>query len=192
MQEVKPKEADKPVKPAAKPKRTVFFPLQEVFTPLSTINLNKIEEITLEEKNSPTKSEDDEKFGTLDEILDKACSERAKGHVWQAIELYKKALERYRNDEYAPFVAIDLGNLYKENALYSKAIKIYEDALTLPPVRRNAEIKKEFATNLEYLRVVRDVLTRHRATSTPFDKLPKEILQEVDIEFHKVLNNFSG
>lgn len=224
LPEVKPEEADKPIEPEKEPeenfpleevfkplpevkpevpepkpepeepKHTEIFPLQEVFQPLSTLRLDKIEEITQEEKksepetqvNAEDESEAEDTFETLDDILDKAYSERAKGHVWQAIELYKTALERYRNDEYAPFVAIDLGNIYKEEALYSKAIKIYEDALNLPAVKRNEEIKKEFAANLEYLRVVRDVLLKYQAMSTPFGKLSKEILQEIDTEFNKI------
>ena len=121
--------------------------------------------------------------------MDKAYDARGKGHVWQAIELYRKALERYSADEYAPFVAIDLGNIYKENALYAKAIKIYEEALTLPAVKRNAETKKEFENNLEYLRTVRDILLKHHTLSTPFGKIPKEILQEIDTEFQKTQLN---
>ncbi|MBO4779734.1 MAG: hypothetical protein J5497_03760, partial [Selenomonadaceae bacterium] len=193
---VKPAEADKPVKPAAKPSgRAEFFPLQEVFTPLSMLKPEKIEELTREERIASSKVESaaenlsEEKFDTLDEILDRAYAERDKGHVWQAIELYRKALENYRNDEYAPFVAIDLGNIYKEQALYSKAIKIYEDALTLPAVQRNATIKKDFLNNLRYLRIVRDVLMRHRASATPFTKLPKNILQEIDAEFQRMQLN---
>ena len=117
--------------------------------------------------------------------MDKAYDARAKGHVWQAIENYKKALENYGSDEYAPFVAIDLGNIYKENALYSKAIKTYESALNLPAVKRNPATKKDFMNNLDYLRVVRDILLKHRASTTPFNKIPKEILQEIDAEFQK-------
>ena len=187
LAEVKPKEADKPVEPVER-ERTELVPLQEVFEPLSVINLEKMEELSLEEKNLPPEPEED--FGTLDDILDRAYNERAKGHVWQAIALYRKALEHYRKDEYAPFVAIDLGNIYKEQALYAKAVKVYEDALTLPAVKRNETVRKDFRNNLVYLRVVREVLLRHRATSTPFAKLSKEILQEIDTEFHKVLNNF--
>ncbi|MBQ3433984.1 MAG: tetratricopeptide repeat protein, partial [Selenomonadaceae bacterium] len=187
---VKPEEIDTNPKQPVKPKevkRTEFFPLQEVFQPLSTLKLDKLEESFKEEKpEDEPKSIDND---TLDDILDKAYNERDKGHVWQAIELYKKALERYRNDEYAPFVVIDLGNLYKEQALYSKAIKIYEEALMLPAVKRSASTKKEFANNLGYLRIVRDVLLKHHMLSTPFDKLPRETLQEVDTEFKKVQIN---
>ena len=190
---VKPEEVDMPTKQPVKPKevkRTEFFPLQEVFRPLSTLKLEKLEKL---EESAKEESPGDEPKSidndTLDEIVDKAYNERDKGHVWQAIDLYKKALERYRNDDYAPFVAIDLGNLYKEQALYSKAIKIYEEALMLPAVKRNASTKKDFANNLGYLRIVRDVLLKHHMLSTPFDKLSRETLQEVDTEFKKVQIN---
>lgn len=184
LPEVKPEEADQVIKLPDKTKPTEFFPLQEVFEPLSVLRLDKIEELTNDEKTSPHEIDSDsDEIDTLDDILDKAYNERTKGHVWQAIELYKKALERYRNDEYAPFVVIDLGNIYKEQALYSKAIKIYEDALTLSPVKRNSSIRKEFAANLVYLRVVHNVLLKHHALSTPFGQVSKEILQEIDSEF---------
>ena len=171
--------------------RTELFPLQEVFKPLSTLNLEKLEEITREEKNLPHEEETtpEEKIDTLDDLLDKAYAERDKGNIWQAIETYKKAMERYHNDEYAPFVAIDLGNIYKEQALYSNAIKVYEEALTLPAVERNSATKKEFAATLSYLRVVHKILVSKHALSTPFNKLSKEILQEIDTEFQKVQIN---
>ena len=170
--------------PAPEPKSSEVFPYEEVFKPLDAVKPDKLEKIQDEEQTSPHEKspELEEKIETLDDILDRAYAERSKGHVWQAIDFYRKALERYRNDEYAPFVAIDLGNVYKEEALYSKAIKIYEDALTLPAVERNASTQKEFVKNLEYLRAVRTVLLRHRALSTPFSKIPKELLREVDAE----------
>lgn len=179
LPEVKPEKVEPPP-----PKPEDLFPLQEVFSPLSTIKLDKLEKLPAEEPDQADEAAE-EILETLDDILDKAYNERARGHIWQAIEFYKKALERYRNDEYAPFVAIDLGNIYKEQALYSKAIKIYEEALTLPAVSRNPSIKKEFVTNLEYLRIVRDVLLKYHALSMPFAKLSQEILQEIDNEYQK-------
>ena len=186
LSKVQPEEIAPPVEKKPEPEKQ--FPLQKVFEPLSTLNLNKLEEITREEKNLPHEedSKPEERIDTLDDLLDKAYEERDKGHVWQAIATYKKALERYQSDEYAPFVAIDLCNIYKEQALYSEAIKVYEKALTLPAVKRNDSAKKEFQSTLRYLRLVREVLLKHRALSTPFSQLPKEILQEVDTEFKKV------
>ena len=180
LPEIKPIEADKPVKRFEKVKRAEFFPLQEVFEPLSLLNLDKL--------NLPAQdsSELEENLDTLDEILDKAYSERELGHIWQAVDLYNIALDRYRTDDYAPFIVIDLGNIFKEEALYSRAIKVYETALNLPAIKRNAEVKKEFVTNLEYLRVVRDILLKYGKMSTPYSKLTREILQEIDTEFQKV------
>ena len=127
---------------------------------------------------------------TLDDILDYAYSEKQQGHIWQAIAAYKKALEKYRNDGYAPFVAIDLGNIYKEQAFYTKAIKTYEDALELPAVRRNASTKAEFKKNLIYLKTVQSVLLRHKALSTPFSKISRAYLQEIEAEFQAMQLKF--
>ena len=129
---------------------------------------------------------------TLDEILDYAYLEKQEGHTWQAIAAYKKALEKYRNDEYAPFVAIDLGNIYKEQAFYTKAIKTYEDALELPAVRRNASTKAEFKKNLIYLKTVQSVLLRHKALSTPFSKISRAYLQEIETEFQTMQLKFEN
>ena len=182
---------EKILEPAPVVEERVYEPapvLEEKVSESAPVVEEKVSELAtvLEEKDSESALVVEEKISeseTLDNILDKAYDARAKGHVWQAIEYYRKALERYRTDEYAPFVAIDLGNLYKENALYAKAIKTYEEALTLPAVKRNAVTRKEFLKNLEYLRVVRDILLKHRALSTPFAKIPREILQEIDAEF---------
>jgi len=129
---------------------------------------------------------------TLDEILDYAYLEKTQGHTWQAIAAYKKALEKYKNDEYAPFVAIDLGNIYKEQAYYTKAIKTYEDALELPAVRRNASTKAEFKKNLIYLKTVQSVLLRHKALSTPFSKISRAYLQEIETEFQTAQLKFEN
>ncbi|MBR1396769.1 MAG: hypothetical protein IJ563_04470, partial [Selenomonadaceae bacterium] len=96
---------------------------------------------------------------------------------------YQRALERYKNDDYAPFIAIDLGNIYKEQAAYSKVIKTYEEALKLPVVLRNSDTYKEFSKNLAYLRVVQTVLIKHRALSTPFSKISAQYMREIDNEF---------
>ena len=174
-------------KPEPSPKPDEVFPYEEVFKPLDAVKPETLEKIQEDEHVTPHEPapEVEEKIETLDDILDRAYAERAKGHVWQAIDFYRRALERYRNDEYAPFIAIDLGNVFKEEALYSKAIKIYEEALTLPTVVRNAATRKEFIKNLEYLRAVRTILLRHRALSTPFSKIPKEMLREIDAEIRK-------
>ena len=130
-------------------------------------------------------------LGSLDDILDYAYAQRTSGDLEQAILAYQKALDRYRSDDYAPFIAIDLGNIYKEQAAYSKVIKTYEEALKLPVVMRNADTRKEFNKNLTYMRIVQSVLVRHRALTMPFSKIPKQYLQEVETEFKSLQLNHS-
>ena len=120
---------------------------------------------------------------TLDDILESAYSEKSQGRTWQAIAAYQKALEKYRNDDYAPFVAIDLGNVYKEQAMYAKAIKTFEEALELPAVKRNAKTTADFKKNIVYLRTVQSVLLRHQALTTPFSRISKIYLREIETEF---------
>lgn len=146
------------------------------------------EQIQAEEEipEQPEQIQAEEDTETLDDILDYAYSEKMNGHLWQAIEAYKKALDKYFDDEYAPFVAIDLGNIYKEQASYSKAISVYEMALSLPAVRRSADATREFKKNLAYLKIVQSVLLRHKAISTPFGKIPQAHLQEIENEFQKI------
>lgn len=120
---------------------------------------------------------------TLDDLLELAYSEKSQGHTWQAIAAYQKALEKYRNDDYAPFVAIDLGNVYKEQAMYAKAIKTFEEALELPAVKRSAKTTADFKKNIVYLRTVQSVLLRHQALTTPFSRISKVYLREIETEF---------
>ena len=131
--------------------------------------------------------EDDEKFDvnfdTLEELLDYAKAEKSKGNIAKAINAYKKALEEYREDDYAPFVAIDLSAIYREQAAYTKAIKVYEDALNLSAVKKNSAVMAEFKKKLAYIKTVQAILWKHRALTTPFSKIPKEYLREIELDF---------
>ena len=168
VEEVKPK-----VEKTAEGKVIKKFEPEKITKPVKAVEkkITEPEEIVLPDTNE-----------NLDSLLDSAYSE-SQGHVWQAIGIYKKALEKYRADEYAPFVAIDLGNIYKEQAMYAKAIKIYEDSLELPAVKRNFSTLANFKKNIIYLKSVQSVLLRHQALSTPFSKISKVYLQEIESEF---------
>ena len=125
-------------------------------------------------------------LNSLDEILEFAYSQKNANNFKLAIFAYQKALERYRADDYAPFIAIDLSSIYKEQAAYTKAIKVCEDALTLPAVVRNGSARNDFSHDLAYLRTVQAVLARHRVLSTPFSKIPRQLMSEIDADFKKL------
>ena len=128
----------------------------------------------------------DLEFDTLEELLDYAKSEKSKGNIEMAIGAYQKALDEYRSDDYAPFVAIDLSAIYREQAAYTKAIKVYEDALNLPAVKKNSAVTAEFQKKLAYIKTVQAILFKHSALTTPFSKIPKEYLREIEFDFKKI------
>ena len=119
------------------------------------------------------------KTETLQELVAYAKSENDAGNVTAAVDAYQKILEDYPDDDYAPFVVIELSAIYREQAAYIKAIKVYEEGLNLTAVKKNSAVKEEFLKNLDYIKAVQSVLLRHRALSTPFSQIPEEYLQEI-------------
>ena len=122
-------------------------------------------------------------LGSLDDILDYAYEQRSKGNIEEAIRANQMALERYAEDDYAPYIAIELGNIYKERAEYDSAIEVYEKALDIPPVTGDEGTCQEFEKNLSYLRSVRQVLSKHNAQDTPFGKISQEYMEEIEADF---------
>ena len=120
---------------------------------------------------------------SMDDFLDYAFEQQSKGNALEAIAAYRAALERYAEDGYAPFIAIDLGNIYKNRADYDAAIQVYEDALDLPAVVRSDGTYQEFVKNLSYLRIVREVLARHNALEVPFSQIAPACMDEIEAEF---------
>ena len=179
--EIKPIEKSEPKKILMPEEISVS--VQKIEPKKISVPVKKSEPEKVEPAEIPSEINFSKSAETLDELLDLAYAEKSQGHVWQAIAAYKKALEKYRSDSYAPFVAIDLGNIYKEQAMYAKAIKVFEDVLELPAVKRNFSTNEEFKKNIIYLKAVQSVLLRHQALKTPFSKISKIYLQEIESEF---------
>ena len=144
--------------------------------------------------NTPTKveapvadevAEDAADTETLESLLEYAKAEKFQGNITAAIDAYEKALEDYGSDDYAPFIAIDLSAIYREQAAYTKAIKVYEEALTLPAVKKISAVETEFKRKLAYMQTVQAVLLRHSALTTPFSQIPIEYMQEIELEFRE-------
>ncbi len=123
------------------------------------------------------------KFQSLDDLLDYAYEQQSEKHMDEAILAYKGALETYGDDAYAPFIVIDLGNIYKERAAYKDAIRTYEDALSLPVIANDAATSEKFRENLSYLRTVQYILSKHNSPQMPFQEIPADYLKEIEAEF---------
>lgn len=120
---------------------------------------------------------------SLDDLLDYAYEQKAKQHTEEAILAYRDALEHYGDDAYAPFIVIDLGNIYKETGAYQEAIRTYEEALSLPVIANDDATSAKFRENLAYLRTVRYILSKHNSSKLPFRKIPADYLKEMEAEF---------
>lgn len=133
--------------------------------------------------DTPPAGIDLSQFHSLDDILDYAYEQKSQKHPENAILAYKEALEKYQDDAYAPFIVIDLGNIYKEKAAYEDAIHTYEDALSLPIIANDAATLEKFHENLSYLRTVQHILSKHDSLRTPFQDIPAGYLKEIEAEF---------
>lgn len=123
-----------------------------------------------------------ESLDTLDALLDFAY-EQAAHEPAAAICAYQQAIARFPEDSYTPFLIIELGNIYKEQAAYQDAIDAYQHALSLPIIAANDAIRQEFAKNIRYLGIVQNILSKHHVLQTPFRDIPGAIMQEIETEF---------
>ena len=117
---------------------------------------------------------------SLDDYLDYADQETRAQHYRRAIFAYKQALGIYWNDDYAPFIAINLSNTYRDVGDYKAAVDTYEAALTLPATQKNAAMQQEFQRSADYLRTMQDILASHGIAAMPFAQIPPEISAEIE------------
>ena len=122
---------------------------------------------------------------SLDALLDYAIAQEGRGAHLAAINTYKTALSRYRTDDYAPYISIDLTNIYKELGFYDEAIHTSSDALKLLAVRSSKPMQAEFQKNVDYLHLVKYILSGHGAVNTPFREIPSSIMDEIEDAFER-------
>lgn len=94
-----------------------------------------------------------ESMKTLDDILDFAF-EQTHSQPQAAIQVYKYALERYRSDEYAPFIVIDMVNLYQAQEQYLEAMDCIYQAMELPAIQENPATRQNFRSYLSQIQAL--------------------------------------
>lgn len=98
---------------------------------------------------------------SMDDLLDFAFAQTGAGAYDLALLAYSTALEQYRNDDYAPFIVIDMVNLYKSQGRYQEAIDCVLNAMDIPAIQENPAYQQNFQNYLAQLKSI-----SHSAAST--------------------------
>ena len=106
-----------------------------------------------------------EGLDSMDAILDFAFAQTGAGAYELALLAYNTALEQYRNDDYAPFIIIDMVNLYKSQGRYQEAIDCVHNAMDIPAIQENPAYQQNFQNYLAQLKSI-----SHSADSTQSPK----------------------
>ena len=123
------------------------------------------------------------KLNSLDAILDYAYEQKSRHNYSNALFAFRQALRRYETDEYAPFIIIEMGNIYKETGLYEEAIHTYASFMHLPAIAEDAAVKEKFTTTISYLRIVKCVLLKYNSGKIPFNSIPPSYMREIELTF---------
>ena len=102
-----------------------------------------------------------EGLDSMDALLDFAFAQIGAGAYELALLAYSTALEQYRNDDYAPFIIIDMVNLYKSQGRYQEAIDCVHNAMDIPAIQESPAYQQNFQNYLAQLRSI-----SHSAVST--------------------------
>lgn len=106
-----------------------------------------------------------EGLGSMDALLDFAFAQTGAGAYELALLAYSTALEQYRNDDYAPFIIIDMVNLYKSQGRYQEAIDCVHNAMDIPAIQESPAYQQNFQNYLAQLNSI-----SHSADSTQSPK----------------------
>lgn len=142
----------------------VYAETQECELPTETLPEPQLPELTAE---------------SLDVLLDIAY-EAAESEPLRAIAAYRRALARYPDDSYMPYLLIELSTLYKRLGDYDAALRLFDEARALPIIAQNAVMAQEFERSRRALTVVSHMLAAQGTPSLPFGDVPKEIIVEAD------------
>ena len=142
----------------------VYAETQECELPTETLPEPQLPELTAE---------------SLDVLLDIAY-EAAESEPLRAIAAYRRALARYPDDSYMPYLIIELSTLYKRLGDYDAALRLFDEARALPIIAQNAVMAQEFERSRRALTVVSHMLAAQGTPTLPFGEVPKEILAEAD------------
>lgn len=88
---------------------------------------------------------------SMDALLDFAFAQTGAEAYDMALLAYSTALKQYHDDAYAPFIVIDMVNLYKSQGRYQEAIACVHDAMDMPAIQESPAYQQNFQDYLAQL-----------------------------------------
>ncbi|MBB5336156.1 hypothetical protein [Pectinatus brassicae] len=137
---------------------------------LSSLNLLKIEKEKIVAFVAKAES--------IDEIINCVYEQNSKKNFGRSLWLLQNALAKHYNSEYAPFICIEVSNIYKKFGAYKQAINILRRACSLPVLLNNEHIKENFVAQINFLQQLQKLLANYHMESMSFDEIPEEYLKQ--------------
>lgn len=120
------------------------------------------------------------KSDSFDDLLDFAFIQKERGNFDDAVLVFEMAYEMYYFMEMASLIIAELVNVYKQLGSYNKAIKLLQRGLE----NTSAEIiRKDFITNIAYMRIIKNILQTKHLDLLPYDEIPDKVKEEIEKEF---------
>jgi len=79
-----------------------------------------------------------------------------------------------------PYLVIELSTLYKRLGNYDAALCLFDEALALPIIAKNAVMVQEFRRSRRTLHAVSDMLRARGTPALPFGEVPEDVLAAAD------------
>lgn len=158
-----PSEDEKITQATSKPETIVETEVTEEPEIMAEVEVTEEPETTAEVQQAveaplPTLPEG---LDSMDALLDFAFAQTGAKAYELALLAYSTALEQYRNDDYAPFIIIDMVNLYKSQGRYQEAIDCVHNAMDIPAIQESPAYQQNFQNYLAQLKSI-----SHSAVST--------------------------
>ena len=125
-----------------------------------TASIGSIEENAIEPKSESKPTDEPEALtlpnglDSMDALLDFAFAQTGAEAYDMALLAYSTALKQYHDDAYAPFIVIDMVNLYKSQGRYQEAIACVHDAMDMPAIQESPAYQQNFQDYLAQLKSI--------------------------------------
>lgn len=152
---------------------------EEMLSAADTVDGADIADTTAQPAFSPQLEDTLSAMDSMDQLLDYAF-ELGMQQPEQALQAYAHTLNRFREDSYAPFIVIEMTNIYKRLGQYTAAMQCLDGAMDIPAIQNDTSIRQQFSDSRAYLAATAEVLQQEKAGNIPFSDIPQELVTKIE------------